>query len=81
MLPLTIDDEPILVVAPRGAAARRILQLIDENPTRARLFRLTSTERLNRFVLRHADTALAARAAIPSNRNGPFFLQPRHAGA
>ena len=63
MLPFTIDDEPILVVAPRGAAARRILQLIDENPTRARLFRLTSTERLNRFVLRHADTALAARAA------------------
>jgi hypothetical protein len=31
MLPLAIDDELTLVVAPRGAAARRILRLIEEN--------------------------------------------------
>ena len=30
MLPLAIDDELFLVVAPRGAAARRILHLIEE---------------------------------------------------
>ena len=52
MLPLAIDDELYLVVAPRGAAARRILRLIEENPARARRFRFTSAERLNRFVLR-----------------------------
>ncbi len=35
MLPLAIGDELYLVVAPRGAAARRILSLIEENPARA----------------------------------------------
>ena len=63
MLPLTIDGELYLVVAPRGAAARRILRLIEENPARARRFRFTSAERLNRFVLRCGGEALAARAA------------------
>jgi len=39
MLPLAVDDDLYLVVAPRGAAARRILRLIEENPARA--FRLS----------------------------------------
>ncbi len=63
MLPLGADDALVLVVAPRGGAARRILKLIEENPARARRFRFTSTERLNRFVLRHSADAIAARAA------------------
>jgi hypothetical protein len=73
ILPLSINDEPTLVVAPRDTAARRILQLIDENPARVRLFRLTSAERLNRFVLRHAGTALAARAANSLKRKWPIL--------
>jgi hypothetical protein len=73
MLPLTIDDQPALVVAPRGAAVRRILQLIDENPARARLFHFTTAERLNCFVLRHADTALAARATDSLKRKWPVL--------
>jgi len=62
MLPLAIENDLTLVVAPRGAAARRILRLIEENPARARHFRFTSAERLNRFVLRHGRAAIVARA-------------------
>ncbi len=62
-----------LVVAPRAAAARRILQLIKKNPARARLFRFTSAERLNRFVLRHADAAIAARAIDALKRRWPIL--------
>ena len=63
LLPLAIDDELILVVAPRGGAARRILHLIEENPARAQRFLFTSAEHLNRFVLRSSEKAIAARAA------------------
>ena len=71
MLPLAIDGELFLVVAPRGAATRRILRLIKENPVRARHFRFTSAERLNRFVLRHGRTAIVARAANRLKRRWP----------
>ena len=36
------------------------MRLIEENPARARRFRFTSAERLNRFVLRYAGKTLAA---------------------
>lgn len=79
MLPLAIADELYLVVAPRGAAARRILRLIAENPARAPRFRFTSGERLSRFVLRHTGRALAARAADELKRTQPdLSAAPRH---
>jgi hypothetical protein len=62
MLPVRENDDLTLVLAPRGTAARYIAQLIEANPAQARHFRFTSAERLNRFVLRHAGKALAARA-------------------
>jgi hypothetical protein len=71
MLPLAIDGELFLVVAPRGAAVRRILRLIEENPVRARHFRFTNAERLNRFVLRHGRAAIIARAANRLKRKWP----------
>jgi cellulose synthase/poly-beta-1,6-N-acetylglucosamine synthase-like glycosyltransferase len=73
MLPLAIGDELYLVVAPRGAAARRILQLIEQNPARARRFRFTSAERLNRFVLRYGGKAIAARAADSLKQTWPML--------
>jgi glycosyltransferase XagB len=63
LLPLAIDGELYLVVAPRGTAARKIIAMIEDAPARAQRFRFTSSERLNRFVLRYAGTALAARAS------------------
>jgi glycosyltransferase XagB len=71
MLPLAIDGELSLVVAPRATAARRILRLIEANPARARHFRFTSAERLKRFVLRYAGKALAERAAEELKQNWP----------
>ena len=73
MLPLAVDGELYLVVAPRCAAVRRILQLIEKNPARARLFRFTSAERLNRFVLQHAGAAIAARATNSLKRKWPIL--------
>ena len=73
MLPLAIGDELYLVVAPRGAAARRILRLIEENPARARRFRFTSAERLNRFVLRYSGEAIAVRAAGELKQTRPML--------
>jgi glycosyltransferase XagB len=73
MLPLAVDDDLYLVVAPRGAAARRILRLIEENPARAQRFRFTSAERLNRFVLRYGDKVIAARAAGELKQKWPML--------
>ena len=73
MLPLTIDNELCLVVAPRGGATRRIHQLIEQRPTRARYFRFTSAERLTRFALRHGGKAIAARATRTLQRSWPML--------
>lgn len=71
LLPLEIDGELSLVVAPRGTAVRRIIGLIGNNPELARRFRFTSATRLTRFVLRHAGRALSARAANDLKRTLP----------
>jgi hypothetical protein len=63
MLPLTIDGELKLVVAPRAMAARRIIELIAGNPGLARRFRLTTADNLRRFVFRHGAEAIGRRAA------------------
>jgi hypothetical protein len=73
MLPLAIDDELYLVVAPRGGAARQIQSLIDKNPARAARFRFTSAERLNRFVLRHGGATITARAAEELKQTWPML--------
>jgi hypothetical protein len=63
LLPLEVDGELYLVVAPRGTAARRIITMIEDSPALAVRFRLTSAEQLTRFVLRCAGGALTARAS------------------
>src|ERR1035437_9574801 len=68
-----LSGDLYLLVAPRGAAARRILRLIEENPARARRFRFTSAERLNRFVLRYGDKVIAARAAGELKQKWPML--------
>jgi len=73
MLPLAIDDELYLVVAPRGGAARQILRLIEANPARAQRFRFTSAERLNRFVLRYGGEAITARAVGRLKQTWPLL--------
>jgi hypothetical protein len=71
LLPLMPDGNLSLVVAPRGIAARRISEMIADNPRLARRFRFTTTERLSRFVLRCAGRTLAARASGELKRAWP----------
>ncbi|HZL31004.1 MAG TPA: hypothetical protein VFC54_08080 [Pseudolabrys sp.] len=73
LLPLSSDDGLVVVVAPRGASARRIVQLIDDDRATAARFRLTSSERFNRFVLRYAGKALTARASEALKQQWPML--------
>lgn len=73
MLPLAAGDDLYLVVAPRGAAARRIAAMIEEHPGQARHFRFTSTERLIRFAMRCAGKTIATRAADGLRRTWPML--------
>jgi len=62
ILPLHIDGELVLVVAPRGTAARLLAGLFATKHHLATRFRFTSAERLQRFVVKHGNESLARRA-------------------
>ena len=64
LLPLCDGDGApvVIVVSPRSTAARGLIRLIAENPASAVRFRLTTTERFNRFVMHAARDALIANA-------------------
>ena len=62
LVPVGHGHEPMLVVAPRHAAARRLMQFAVRAPALSQRFQFTMTERLNRFVLRHAGAVLSERA-------------------
>lgn len=82
LLQLANGDDLTVVVAPRGSAVRPLIALLRHKPALARRFRFTTSERLNRFVLRHAGGAIAARATdqlhetYPELSTGP---RPPHA--
>ncbi|MEI9803677.1 MAG: glycosyltransferase [Pseudolabrys sp.] len=78
IVPLTIDDEVIFVVAPRGKAAGQIMALIGDDPAQARRFRFTTAERLNRFVLRYASKRLAAQASDQLKERWPMLSAAPH---
>lgn len=63
LLPIESDGELSLVVAPRGTAARRIVRLLENYPNLKARFRLTSAERLNRFVFRYGAKRIGTLAA------------------
>lgn len=71
LLPLEIDGELCLAIAPRGTAARRIIAMIENNPALAAQLHLTSAERLKHFVLRHTSGALTTRASNDLKRTWP----------
>ena len=73
LLPLESDEGLTIVVAPRGAAVRRIMQMTEGNPAVAARFRLTSGERFTRFVMRTAGKALTTRAFDSLKNNWPLL--------
>ncbi len=52
-----------IVLAPRGTGARGLIRLIRSEPAKAAHFRLTTTARFNRFLLRAGGDALVRHAA------------------
>ena len=71
MLPCIDGGEAVMVVAPRGLAARNIALAVREDPALAASLRFTTSAQLDRFVLRHAGTALAAEACNALRRRRP----------
>lgn len=82
LLPLMIDESLYIVLTPRGTAARRIVELVSENPGWAQRFRFTSPAQLERFILRCAGKALTVRACERLKQNMPEFsaAAPRRRG-
>lgn len=64
LLPLSDGDgAPVAVaVAPSGTGARGLIRLVRNDPANAARFRLTTTERFNRFILRTGRDVLVAAA-------------------
>jgi cellulose synthase/poly-beta-1,6-N-acetylglucosamine synthase-like glycosyltransferase len=86
LLPLVVNDgveacvkDPlvqhpvIIVVASRGLAARNLVRLIAQDPAAAKRLRLTSADRFNRFVMRHAGKIIAAQATDSLRQSRPLM--------
>jgi glycosyltransferase XagB len=62
LLPLTIDGELTIVVAPRLLDSRRLIAIAKERPGLGERLRLTTVPRLNAFVTRHGAGEIERRA-------------------
>ncbi len=76
LLPLRQGNTLTWIVAPRCLTARRLADPRRSRPQWLRPFRLTSSERLRRFVARHTQAALGRRAA-----DGLHLARPRFSNA
>lgn len=81
ILSLHVNGETIHVVAPRGTAARRLLQLTASDPELRRWFRVTTAQRLHAFVVRHCGAAWGARAADTLRTATPLLSAAPRAGS
>jgi cellulose synthase/poly-beta-1,6-N-acetylglucosamine synthase-like glycosyltransferase len=70
MVPIADGRESAVVVVPQGAAARRLAELAG-TPAQPPNLRITTGERLRRFVQRGAGTALGRRAAFALAQERP----------
>jgi cellulose synthase/poly-beta-1,6-N-acetylglucosamine synthase-like glycosyltransferase len=71
MVPITVDGELRLIVAPRELAARRIIGLRQSRPELFVRLGLTTEERLRAFVERHCAATLGERAVHTFARTRP----------
>jgi len=83
MVPLLIDGQLCLTVAPRAAAARCIGGLIKDNSHLARTFRFTCSDHINRFAMRCASTTIADHASAGLKQTWPSLsaAPPRWRGS
>ena len=71
LIPLRRDGRLIWTLAPRRLAARTLCRLVDSHPGLAERVRLTSSSRLDQFLLHQADNALGRAAADGLRRRFP----------
>jgi len=80
LLPVCEAGEIVWIIAPRCLTARRLAS--QAQPAWLQSFRLTSSERILRFVVQHTQKALGRRAADGLRRSRPLFSNaPRRHGA
>ncbi len=79
LLPLREGNDIVWIVAPRCLTARRLADPRIRRPVWLRRFRLTSSERLRRFVATHAQSALGRRAAEGLQRARPLLSNAPYA--
>jgi cellulose synthase/poly-beta-1,6-N-acetylglucosamine synthase-like glycosyltransferase len=73
LIPLRRDGRLIWTLAPRRLAARTLCRLVDKHPDLAGRIRLTSSARLDQFLLHQADNVLGRAAADGLGRRFPLM--------
>jgi len=75
LLPLAGDagKSTVIVLAPRGTAVRGLIALIENDAAHKKRFCLTTTECLNRFLLRVGGNALVAHASEALSKRWPVL--------
>ena len=71
LLMLVSAERPVIVVAPRHLGARQLTRMLMKRPSLASGLRFTTSERINRFIMRCAGAALARGAADDLNLKNP----------
>ena len=73
LMPIREAGRIIWIIAPSGLAARRLTDPRRPIQRRINSFRLTSSDRLQRFIAQHTQAALGRRAAYDLQRTQPLF--------
>lgn len=73
LMPIREAERIVWIIAPSGLAARRLTDPRRPVQRRIKSFRLTSSNRLRRFIAKHAQAALGRRAAYDLRRAHPLF--------
>ncbi len=73
LIPVREAGRIVWIIAPSGWAAHRLTDPHRPVQQRIHSFRLTSSERLQRFIAQHAQTTLGSRAAYDLRRTQPSF--------
>lgn len=73
LLPLIIDSRPVWIIAPVTHDARRVVALARSRPELAAHIRLTSAQRMRRFVTSRATQALGEHAAETLRATRPLL--------
>ena len=63
LLPLIVDGDTKLIIAPRELTNRRLLDALDRNSNLTKCVRVTTAERMAKFAYRHTEQTIAFRAS------------------